>query len=257
MYAQIEKSKDNKSRAIANSVAQKKGNMKQSSSLFQNCDRIVQCQLTATQKGGKWTLTGRPEFRAFVKRKMVDNYNRTNGTSFDPNSISLTDEELDQCHKISWKDIREYIQSYLNDPNPSISFRNSIATDLYNGESNGESQNALAEVDKMIQEKVAGTLSEERVKEVCTLLNSATPNLRLDDSGINRKIRQHFDPHLVRSPGGTHFSASPHSKKLADSEMLSTGVKWSPGGTTGYSSSVGRFKQAELSPDTAKREAFQ
>lgn len=222
-----------------------------------NINGIIQRTINVSKNGiGVISISGRPHFLSFVKSILVQKYNTIHATNHDPNSISLTDEELDQCHKISWFDIRTFIKDYVNGNINDQSLRNNVRI-LYNNETNSDEATATYNlVETMIHEKNNGNLHLDKVSSVCTRLNSATPNLRLDEKSINRKIKQHFDPHLQTTPGGTHVRATPHSKLLADSDMVDTYMKKSPFHTRGHSSSIGVFNMQDLTPDTKKRKAI-
>jgi len=92
---------------------------------------------------------------------------------------------------------------------------------------------------------------ETAASQLCSALNSATPNLRLADSPTNSHIQEHADLHVVPNPKGK-LSMTPDSRRQrADLKGDVTTPLRTPGGQRMYSSSVaGPFGKADATPKT-------
>lgn len=219
---------------------------------------VVQRALNVTNKKGVWNITGRPAFRAFVLRTLVEKYNQNvedEEDKFDIKTLSLTEEELDQCHVMAWATIRdELVKAFLNE---TLSKGDFVAkTDALYGE---ETDSVEYENMEVIRGRITDAIDDQEnpeegdIKELCTLLNSATPNLRLDGSKINRKIKDRPDPHLESTPKGKHYSMTPNSRAiLSENEDVMRDLLWTPEKTHFYNSSVGIVSPWRLTKGSQK-----
>lgn len=219
--------------------------------------RLLQrAPLAVRQTTFGWNITGRPSFMSHVIGRLVEKHNELHDTDFDPREISLTDEELDQCHVIAWADIRGMVIDLVNGDMPPDEFVRRT-TALYGADDSSFALNewaAMSEVQDRVVAGVRGTkpLKGDDIYELCRRLNSATPNLRLDDKWVNRKIRDHVDPHLVATPSGQHWSSTPNTyANLSENFDQSRGLLWSPHGSHFYSSSTGPVSPSSMTPNTS------
>lgn len=215
---------------------------------------VLQLAFKATQKSnGTWVLTGRPAFRSFVRKAVIDKYNKDwEHDIWLDDDVSLSDEELDQCHVVPWANIRSNILgAYLNEEITQSEFESSTDA-LYGKQRNTDEYATMVSWRDEVTGAGPSDASASDVQELGTLLNSATPNLRLDDKTANRKIKDRPDPHLVQTPGGQHWQMTPNSYlNIGENRQYMRSPLWSPGGTHLYSSSTG-----PLTPERLKDEDY-
>jgi hypothetical protein len=209
-------------------------------------------KVTYNKKNGKWNITGRPSFRSFVLRTLIEKHNKNvkkKKDKLDIDTVSLTEEELDQCHVMAWATIRdELVKAFLNNELTEDEFIERTDA-LYGSEPDKVEYENMTIIRGRITDAIGedDDPNESDIKELCTLLNSATPNLRLDGSKINRKIRDRPDPHLVNTPRGRHYSMTPNSRQiLSTNEDVMRDLLWTPGGTHFYNSSIGEVTPSRL-----------
>lgn len=214
---------------------------------------VLQLAFTVKQfSNGMWRLSGRPAFRSFVRRTLIKKWNAdwdNAGNELD-DDVSLSDEELDQCHVVPWAAIRDYIlEAYLNGDTDQTEFEASTDA-LYGDETKTEEYKTMVSWRDNVTKAGPDNASTSDVQELGTLLNSATPNLRLDDKTVNRKIKDRPDPHLVQSPGGQHWQMTPNSfQNIGQNREYMRSPLWSPGGTHVYSSSTGPLTPERLNDE--------
>lgn len=180
---------------------------------------ILQPKVQVEKINGTYEVTGRPAFQGHVKRELVKKWNANPKNKSDQLSVkglSLSSLGLDQCHKVSWSDIRGWIQSFLNQKMTKEELVK--LTDLLYGSDKGLTDEWKAmngQRSRLIKLVEAGKWKEvpSAVSQLGSALNSATPNLRLDASKQNRSIQEHMDP-VLSVNSKKQLSASPHTKEL-------------------------------------------
>lgn len=179
---------------------------------------VLQPKIKIEKDQGKYKIKGRPAFQSHVKKEVVRKWNIDHPTKpLSVKGLNLTKEGLDQCHKTSWNDIRGWVKGYLNKGMTSAKFVQ--YTDLlYGADQSRETTDEWKTMNgirtKFIQAVETGKSAaevESLISRLCSMLNSATPNLRLDDHKINNLLRAHGDPHVVINSQG-QASATPISK---------------------------------------------
>ncbi|HTD38274.1 MAG TPA: DUF4157 domain-containing protein [Candidatus Limnocylindrales bacterium] len=203
---------------------------------------------------GTWILTGRPEFRGFVRKAVIKKYNADWEHDDElPYDVSLSDEELDQCHVIAWATIRDGIlEAYLNEELTQSQFEQKTDA-LYGEEADTDEYDEMVAARQEVTDAGPDDADPDDVVLLGKLLNSATPNLRLDDKTANRKIKDRPDPHLVLTPKRKHYEMSPNSElNLTENRDISRSPLWTPNRTHIYSSSTGPLSPKRLKKETLK-----
>lgn len=214
---------------------------------------VLQLAFKATKKNnGSWLLTGRPAFRSFVRQAVIDKYNADWEHDDElPDDVSFSDEELDQCHVTAWATIRDGIlEAYLNGDIDEDEFERKTDA-LYGEDTDTDEYGNMVSAREAVTDVGPDKASASDVQELGTLLNSATPNLRLDDKTANRKIKDRPDPHLVLTPKRKHYEMSPNSElNLTENRDISRSPLWTPNRTHIYSSSTGPLSPKRLKKET-------
>lgn len=203
---------------------------------------VIQGAFTVTWRQDEtWVLNGRPGFRAFVLRRLVERYNESadDDDELDLADLSLTDEELDQCHITPWATIRDgIVEAYLNGGMSRNEFIRRT-TALYSSDNETDADRAEWLAMDTARTAVIAEPDEENVRELAILLNSATPNLRLDNNRINRRIRDRPDPPLDWTPLGQHLRVdTPARENLEENIDIMRSPRWTPGREHFLSSSM-------------------
>ena len=218
-----------------------------------NSPGVLQLKVTVHKSNGKYELKGRPHFQSHVRRELVKKWNAAYpGAHLSLAGLNLTDQGLDQCHKTSWSDIRDWVQGYLNGDLTKEELV--LRTDALYG---ADAENKTDEWKRMngqrkkliqvVEGKKWAQLPAE-VPQLCSALNSATPNLRLDDHDLNIKIQQHFDAHVVPNSKG-QFSISRHQRSKF--KGVGSSPKRTPKKTRVYTSSADSpLSKSQMTPKT-------
>jgi hypothetical protein len=222
---------------------------------FFNLSGVLQPKIEVEKNNGTYEVKGRPRFQGHVKKILVAKWNAKHVDQLQVKGLNLTYEGLDQCHKVSWSNIREWIERYLN---KEITKEQLIefSDNLYDGAAKtadeewktmeGQRAKLIKLVEQGKWKEVPGAVSQ-----LGSILNSATPNLRLDSHDVNIRIQEHFDPRLVLKPDGK-YSMTPHSKKTrANLAGQISSPRRTPKQTRAFSSSVDSpVPLALMSPST-------
>ena len=188
----------------------------------------------------------RAGWRALLKREVVKEYNARTGKSL-AGDANLADEDLDRCHKISFNDIEALVVSYLNGKTTQSDFVN--LTDSL------RAPKQYAEVGKwrsfLANDLSTGASPDDvcaHANKLLSILNSSLYNVILGAASTNRSIQEKLDLHFSQNSSGD-YSLTPLSRSLATSWTGNTsGVPYSPGGTTIKSSTSGKVPYGSLTP---------
>jgi hypothetical protein len=223
---------------------------------------VLQLKVTLEKQQGKYKVKGRPRFQSFVRRTLIHKWNQEHPKHTLPLKTNLTAAQLDQCHKVSWSNIRGWVQGYLNKgltKDKLIELTDSLYHDAKDQSAEWKTMNGMR--GKLIQLVEAGTSSLNEVaaavSQLCSALNSATPNLRLDSHILNISIQDHYDPHVVVDSVTGKYQATPHSQKSYSNPALRphiSDVKHTPtkGERAISSSAASPLSQSNSTPRTVK-----
>ncbi|TNE55374.1 MAG: hypothetical protein EP338_03670 [Bacteroidetes bacterium] len=163
--------------------------------------------------------SSRPGWRKFLKRFVVDEYNKEHPSATISYSTNLTSLNADRCHRVSFNAIQNWVLNYLNGSMNKTKFTQRTDT-LYDSDSPdlGEMK---AERGRLFKAK---TNSDKlaKARNLLSLLNSATANVRIGSDVVNRSIQEQLDMHFVKKKSGK-FSASPRSRRMMTNLSASEG----------------------------------
>lgn len=167
-------------------------------------------KVTSNSQSGIFSSdNSRPAWRKFLKEYVANDYRQRNGISQKIN-INLNSLKLDRCHKVSFKDIQNWLVQYLNKSMSKSDFIN-YTNILYSSTSEDKKDMETAREKLFKAGNDAARLNAARA--LLSLLNSATGNLRLGDSSLNRSIQEQLDLNVITNTQGNQ-SFSPQSKRI-------------------------------------------
>ncbi len=190
----------------------------------------------------------RAGWRALLKREVVKEYNTRTGKSL-AGDANLADEDLDRCHKISFNDIEAIVVSYLNGSTSQSDFIN-LTDSLKAPQQYKEVGKWRTFLANDLSTGASATDVCAHANKLLSILNSSLFNVILGAASTNRSIQEKLDLHFHQNSSGD-YSLTPLSRSLATTWTGHTsGVPYSPGGTTIKSSSSGSVPYGNLTPTT-------
>jgi hypothetical protein len=212
---------------------------------------VLQAKPEVVWQGSRWEIQGRPTFYSYVRPELLTGWNKDPNNKQLTKSSNLTKEQLAQCHKISWHDIKNKVVAFINGEMTEAEFIIATETIFFN-DTNSECYRRMHRLRGVVvwnvkfPHKVA-----ESIIDLCAVLNSSTANLRLGDAKVNSGIQERFDPNLEKHPNG--LGMTPFSKNVLRNDISITDPRLSLNGNSIATSSLGgRFVHiSEMSPQTA------
>ena len=192
-------------------------------------------------KGGKWQLSGRPDFlsKSTLTRSLLERYNAEQSKA-DMIAIpakgkklpNLTLLGLARAHTTSWKDIRdEHVTNAVNakpsDAQAAAAAQTSLDV-LWGTSAKATKSKSYVQAKKIVDQHFAGkkALTAAQVGRLAKLMNSAEPNLDLRDDIINSTVGEALHLNL---PGGSATPKSRNAVKKHYQEGRGSSPKWTPG----------------------------
>jgi hypothetical protein len=215
-------------------------------------------QRTISYGGGTFTKSKRrPGWTPYLKRHVVDRYNRDNkGKPKIPynQNVGKLKPPLDRAHIYGFANIQNALLDHVQGNLSETQFRKSVLGPLYE-KSTGEEYDRVDALTTRLQ----GLSGKQRAGAANTLLkhlNSSTGNVRLGDASRNRRIQEKLDFNFEENAKGLH-SLTPNSRRTAS--RLPSGsatLPFSPGGTSiessGYGGGPSKAPRAKLTPRSKK-----
>lgn len=196
---------------------------------------VVQRKIAWDKTGKTYTTTkGRAGWRAFLKKKVVEEYNDLFDTNLKPKS-RLPD--TDRAHRIAYASLEQLVADYCNGA-ASDKEVEELTDVLY--DTSSEEYTAMSDERTDLFDAIESKKKPEKVvaaaNALLALLNSATQNVSPGDASENRSIQEHFDPGLMASPKkGKHTVMTPISKRIFttwDDWNRAPQILQTPGGST-------------------------
>ena len=163
----------------------------------------------------------RPGWRMGAENKLAKDLNAEEGTSYTGSDVNFAKYKKDRGHGVAFDAIQDWVVDYLNSPGAmGLKVLEANVKVLLNKCPSDEQQAALAGVANVAKLINAATPDPSAVvkaaNSLLSMLNSVSENLTPTSKYVNTYVGANFHPDFVSSPGGTHISATEHTKAVMD-----------------------------------------